>query len=472
MRGHALLLLCALLAAGCATQPPAGGTPPTAPSPGLATTFPTTPAAASPAATPAPGPSTDGDRLWTASVNGVASGGPGEPFRYPVLAEDARGETVFLATLSAPIGSDPRLRVVALDAETGARRWTRQDDEEHQHVGTMLHHAGEDLVVVGTDNLTVVALDARTGQPRWASKQGAWGSFTALDVTQGGLVVAAAFDARAGGRAYVAALDPKTGAERWNATSAAGAFAYPNLLAARDGSAVYVLFEEPRPDEPTLLRVAAHEPATGALRWIARPGLHHALAIEMALAPDHATLYVTSRDPTSNVTLHAVSAADGSPRWNATLPVRSVGGLAASRDGALVCAAGAEGEGASVRCLHAANGTQAWDRTARPLHEHRRYEVNGLAFSPQGDRLLLLAAGQSKESDLGLPIAAGGETHLFSYDARTGKPHWTRGWEREDPFGRSSALLVSAHAPRAYVAGEGGSVRLGSLTLDAVGLAR
>ena len=165
--------------------------------------------------------------------------------RFVRLADIDRGNVSYLRPVwSVETGGDnPRLeatplvhdgvvymaagdsRVLALDAQTGARRWLFAP-ELPDAVGRVLccgaNNRGvallDGLVFVGTVDARLIALDARTGVPAWQAVVADWEqgySITGAPLAVRDMVVTGVAGGEYGIRGFVAALDARTGALRW-----------------------------------------------------------------------------------------------------------------------------------------------------------------------------------------------------------------------------------------------------------------
>jgi outer membrane protein assembly factor BamB len=210
--------------------------------------------------------------------------------------------------------------LTALDATTGAIRWTVSDDM----VGPPT--VADGVLYVGTGSHTLVALDAATGARRWSVPFTSIGSsplvangmvyvpgivgseygflaFSAVDgsarwALPGSLSSAASY---ADGLVYISgsdgilrALDAATGVERWRATG--GSFTMPPAVS---GGLVFV--------GDTLLR--AFDAQTGAPRWAVAAGSNPNLAVSNGI------VYFASTQ------LHALDASTGQELWHGSTEV-------------------------------------------------------------------------------------------------------------------------------------------------------
>ena len=212
----------------------------------------------------------------------------------------SRPPTSGTATLTRPAtdtpaaSSSPSAQVYLVSASgaltayaggTGHRRW-QFTPPAPQQVNVVA--AGAGLVYAGTDAI-VYALDAASGQQRWSAPAGS--SVRVLVVSADTLYAASA------GTIY--ALAAATGAERWSST--VGPVGAPFLTLDTAGSALYA---------PAGNHLTALDLATGATRWQFHAALSDAV---IQVIPDGSLLVVQTRS-----TLVALSASDGSVRWQRT----------------------------------------------------------------------------------------------------------------------------------------------------------
>ena len=212
-----------------------------------------------------------GAELWTADVGGAPLG-----VEFPPVAADGmvyatggdvlmtNGAEVLAAAAAADSGAAPtEVPVVALDAATGAPRWTTQVRGLGGHP---VRVADGDLYVNAG---SLLALDRVTGGVRWSAEvgNGARGGYSEP-------AVRADLVAVAGGDGQVHAFDRATGAPRWSVAVApaatSGLSGAGAVVAATDAGFVVVSPDQ----EPELIgdasgpgQIRALDPATGAVRW-------------------------------------------------------------------------------------------------------------------------------------------------------------------------------------------------------------
>jgi outer membrane protein assembly factor BamB len=173
----------------------------------------------------------DGSARWRAALP------PGAERDLPLAAAPCPGPDGSLLVS----GRSGDLR--ALDAATGAERWTRRIGGTGCSTPTV--HDG--TVLVGSEEGGLWALDALTGEPRWTYP--APGGVVSSPAVAGGTVHVGGFDGQ------VHAVDVATGARRWAFPTGRGVLGSP-LVA--DGT-VYVGGHD--------ARLYALDAATGRVRW-------------------------------------------------------------------------------------------------------------------------------------------------------------------------------------------------------------
>jgi outer membrane protein assembly factor BamB len=230
--------------------------------------------------------------------------------------------------------------LTAYAGSSGHRRW-QFTPPAPQQVNVVA--AGGGLVYVGTDAI-VYALDAASGQQRWSVPAGS--SVRVLALSADTLYAASA------GTIY--ALAAATGAERWAST--VGPVGAPFLTLDTASGALYA---------PAGNHLTALDLATGATRWQFHAALSDAV-IQVMVAGD--ALVVRTRS-----TLVALSASDGSVRWQRTTGTDALlvqNGLVYARyidqtpQGVVT---------SGLRALQLADGTVALD-TALPLGDENEQD--------------------------------------------------------------------------------------------------
>lgn len=138
------------------------------------------------------------------------------PARPQGPAPDPARTNLWPRKVGGPIEGDPAVadgvvyigssdsKVYALDAATGAERWSYQT----ANIVRSSPAVADGVVYVGSKDFTVYALDATTGEKRWATKTG--GVIESDPAVAGGVVYVGSNDST------VYALDAATGAGRWS----------------------------------------------------------------------------------------------------------------------------------------------------------------------------------------------------------------------------------------------------------------
>ena len=254
-----------------------------------------------------PGPSGTPTALWTVKTHGPIGSSP-----------------AVIGHVAYVVAGDRH--VLALDAGTGAQRWSSADAT---YVGTptttgdrvfVLGTDGSiaalgasdgrvawrtpsalmansaplvvgDLVVAGGSDKTLHAFDVRTGAERWAAATG--GNFPRSPSTDGSLVFIGGEDG------VVHAFAATTGKEAWNHPTSAGHFA---TTAVRDGT----LYASGTQSDGTS-ELSAIDAKTGAVRWRFSPPDRTGLR---SPSVDTTTVYIESQEH-----VYALDRADASVRW-------------------------------------------------------------------------------------------------------------------------------------------------------------
>jgi outer membrane protein assembly factor BamB len=195
-----------------------------------------------------------------------------------------------------------RPSVVALDAASGALRWSTPVDG----LGGFPLTVADDAVYV--DGPQLFSLDRATGAVRWSVPVGndAMSGYSQPVVVGGSVVVG-------GGDGRVRAIDRATGQVRWTSLVGAGRTvgAGPSLAATAD--TIYAVAADVPGDffrdEPTTGSLTALDPMSGETRW-SRP-LRGLSALGSTPTVSGTTVYVAAS------TFSAFDTATGAPRWDA-----------------------------------------------------------------------------------------------------------------------------------------------------------
>ena len=231
-------------------------------------------------------------------------------------------------------------RVYAVDAATGAPLWSRLVDVNPLFSAPTV--AGDTVYVRGdnqADQTIWYALDAATGAVRWQTAPGAGGAIPTGPAVADGRVYVLGLQV-----GTLSALDMTTGATRWT-VPVAGAVSMDALVVA-DG-VVYVAARN----------MYAFDAATGRLLWTRRsaavPG--DSKWFTSPAAAD-GVLYASESYLGADPVLHAMNPADGTDRWTA----RGVSETPAIANGVVY------GGGGKVRAFAAATGAPLWTWTPTP----------------------------------------------------------------------------------------------------------
>jgi outer membrane protein assembly factor BamB len=190
-------------------------------------------------------------------------------------------------------------RYVALDRDTGARRWEASIGE-HAGEAVLTRSGADSIALVTTERGGVAALDGRTGRARWSVQ------------LPGDVWAAPAVDARAGAGAVVwsgdaerlRVFDLATGAVRWEVTIDSGATApviHGGLVVLGEGKGNYEA------------RIAGRDLASGHERW----SIKAPASFESGLVPGADGGDVVVSDHFGSVTL--VDARTGTTRWQTAI---------------------------------------------------------------------------------------------------------------------------------------------------------
>jgi outer membrane protein assembly factor BamB len=274
---------------------------------------------------------------WTYATGGM--------YGTPVLADSA----IFVAPQSD--------EVIALDAASGAKRWTfmRPDGSRMTGFDGYVAVAGS-TVYAACDAGSVYALNTADGKLLW--------QFTPANPSDH----IYAPPAVASGLVYVAsaaafyALDATTGAVRWKAIAVGGFDGRP--IASSD--TVYVGANDHN--------VYALDAKTGAVRWRFLTGD----VVWSRPAVGNAVVYVASRDQS----VYALNAADGKLLWKlqtmgtaAAPPIPTGAALTLVGDTLYVGA-----QGGAVYALKAADGAQVWRRDVGAAVDNAPGVANGAVY--------------------------------------------------------------------------------------------
>ncbi|UOB13432.1 serine/threonine-protein kinase [Streptomyces sp. HP-A2021] len=312
-----------------------------------------------------------GRTVWRADV---APSGTGEG-AYSSTVLGVRDDTVLVRQVSSrgSLGHD-LTSVVALDATTGERLWSRAVRDTHA-APVMVG----DLVVLpdGGSGRTLTARSPRTGTERWTAplpKDHSCGLTPA-----GGSLYLECFSESQGDRqdSVIVALDPADGSTRRLTAPADDT----DLLGAYDGQLVFLRESSTQaPGGETAYDEIVLMDATGSLT-LTRPA--ERLHGDATLAGG--TLWFTS----SGGEVTAVSPASGSARWKTRSSVGQPGPAAYDARTRTVYVAGADGR---MAALDARKGTPLWQTPPRAGREPSAAE-NGPEVLVSGRTLILATPG-------------------------------------------------------------------------------
>ena len=257
------------------------------------------------------------------------------------------------------------------------------------------------------------------------------------------------------GFAHVLAYHIKSGALLWGVDFDEGALFDDRaraLVAAPDGSAVYVAFETSDPasvGQTSDIVVVAYEAASGNVQWNTRwagANASHELLNDLVLSPDGSTLVGGglrgNGDPASNDFFAlALDAASGGVQWvrqinAAPLSQDELTELAFDATGARLYATGGAFAGnwdLHTLALDPSNGTTLWSALA----------VNANWSADRSPSLAVDLAGTQVCVD-GHGLLPG-DSILYAYDAAAGSPLWTApfaGWINDLEYDLSGATLA------------------------------
>jgi WD40 repeat protein len=341
-------------------------------------------------------PATGGDELWRARYDGPAnSTDSGED-----IAVSPDGSLVFV-TGSSWGGTTTDFLTIAYDRSTGQVVWLRREDwgvEDHA-VAIAVSPDGETVYVTGNRAPAVnrsvwvtVAYAAATGAVRWISRF--------------------------------------QGPESKSYTS--------NLAVSPDGSLVFVTGEADRTEALDYdITTVAYDSSTGEVRWVRAYGTGHSeWAVELAVSPDGAKVFVAGYTQVSLFPLHhdwltlAYDTATGATLWRRVFDGRSHGddaaeGVAISPDGSTVFVSGSSDGTAEASSDFL---TVAYASSTGVVRWARRSDAGGWELARDvalsGDGRVLVVAGTTRPS-----APEDGDYLTIAYDAITGAPRWARRYD-------------------------------------------
>jgi len=217
--------------------------------------------------------------------------------------------------------------VYALDAATGARRWSFATGDAVESSPTVFGG----VVYVGSDDGNLYALDAATGARRWSFATGGW-PFAAPAVADGMVYVGVDL---ATSKGAVIGLDAATGTKRWSVSTPSDVYYAP----VASGGIVYVT---------STTAVYALNGAGGGSVWTFTPGM----AMFDSPAVAGGSVYISSYLGD----VYALDASTGAQRWH-VVPVPQAHMYPPTVAGAVVYVPSANGP---LYALDAGTGARLW----------------------------------------------------------------------------------------------------------------
>ena len=434
--------------------------------------------------------------VWSATYDhpGHATTGIDIPFGS---ATSATGDTIYVTGQSWDDASNHYdVATVAYDVATGTQRWlSRYAGPEGRHDipetvvvspdgATLYVAASQGMNPVGEQaDLAVIALNAATGATRWSVVYdgGGEGAAAGEDVGTTDDVVNGIAISPDGAYVYVIGksgaqhenMDYATVAVRTVDGTIAWASRYSSIpgnaedigisvVVAPDGRAVYVTGASYGVAGTTMAYAAGDRPDAGEVLWTTKRTT--AMGYWLSIAPDGSTVYVSGArltgaparlGPGWDVDVAALSTTDGKLLWETSFTGTSPGidvpyAHVLSPDG-LQLVVGGVATGAMeldqdsfIAAVDTRDGSTDWEhRDAIP--GHRAEGIGAIAYAPDSNRVY--ASGWNSNGETGTQTT-------IAYNAADGTPAWTA---RYVPDGVSAAfpasLVVAPDGKRVIVAG-------------------
>ena len=416
------------------------------------------------------------ERAWVGRYEGISNGE--DVPRAIALSPDETRVYVTGFSLSGRYildGARADYATVAYDSTTGGELWASRYDGPSSRWdaanGIAVSPDGARVFVIGgsrdeTRDYETLAYDSATGKEIWSDRFD--GSHQMLDSARSVAVspdgstafvtgysiigftprgnritrfVTIAYDAAKGSRRWVARYD---GAGRSN-------YAF-EVLAARDGSAVFVAGWGDGGGDASYAEIVCYDASSGTERWATRhngPRPGGEAAYDIDVAPDGTTLYATGTSGSGFGTL-ALDTQTGVVDWSARFVhggYSSADSIAVAPDGSRVYVAGwsdsaGSGEDFVTVAYTATDGTRLWTRR----QDSAGGESVTVVASPGGRTVYLMAAGSRSRSGQDLVVVA--------YRATSGSTGWIRYYDGGVGRRDEANTGVAAAGGRLYVTGD------------------
>lgn len=421
-----------------------------------------------------PGLAADAVRLWERRDDGPPSL---RDVAVAVVASPDAG-SVFVAATSRGYGTGSDILLVARDAGSGDRRWSRRIDApgtarvDDEARALAIDPAGRWIVVAGISwtgaepDTVVVAFDARTGERRWTTRMPDTDVADVAVSADGACVVVAATEPGGGGvydrDVTFAALRARDGAlalRRTFGSPGANSIDLAAALAVTGRDVTVVITGTSIRTAATSQLTLAWRLANGALRWVRReaPGD----GVDVVAAPSGRWVAVTGRAG-GDIRTVCYAAATGARRWTRVFVGPGGPGdddpeaIAVTPAGGRVVIAGVawtrdDGYDYLTIAYDAADGARAWQRRAGgPGYDDDL--ASAVAIAANGVAVVT-----------GVSPGTGGDDDLFTvaYRIATGELTWS---DRYDgPAGGGDRGVAAAAGPfgAVYLTGSSAGVDTG-----------
>ena len=346
-----------------------------------------------------------GTVLWRASYN------PSQRSYsvFDALALSPDGSTVYATGgTAAAVGKHQSAVIVAYNAATGAPIWTNASAAPGPDRSIAVSPDGSTLFVVTGANISgegagpdIVALNAATGAVRWTANPGTGSAYRIVASSDGSTVFILGYNESF--TPIVAACDAATGVVRWTVTPAQ--LTPESIAVSPDASKVAITGLDFGPSG-NILRTVAYDAATGTALWSKQykgpNGSSDGYAV--TFSPDSATVFAAgaTREAGVNnlyyVAALAYHAATGVSVWQSTLPAFGLGTtwtdqIAVSPDGSRVFVTGVGSASSpvafSTAALDAATGAKLWALGHHVHGNQWRSFPTSIVVSPDGARVFV-----------------------------------------------------------------------------------
>ena len=350
-----------------------------------------------------------GTRLWArASVN--AAGGANE---FHGIATSPSGSTVYVTGSSDGALTDEDVLTIAYDAATGAKRWSSRlnvskggANLEDFPQAIAVSPDGSEVFVVGWSAGTyalVVAYDAQTGTRFWTRSFGLSSSFSGLALSPDGTRVYAT-GVSTSSEFLTMAFAARTGATLWSKRyrgTSGGEGLGSMIVASPDGTRVFVSGEVSAIAGSGTMAAdhdwttIAYRASTGARLWakVAGPAQRSDEPYAIATAPSGDAIFtlggVADAIGNWNATLTAYAAGTGATLW--TVHVERYRHMTISKDGRLYLGGGSQD--AIDTAAFSLAGVPHW--TASYAATNPSLGATDIGVSPDGSRVLVIGSTEN-----------------------------------------------------------------------------